>query len=174
MTPEDVQKCIEDGRAALMEFAEMVVDGTASRAEVYDLARVEVDTLMSVLDEAADLEAVHQMGRERLVAAHGSGGTVGQLRNLSFVLDHIDRQVADAAGTVRQAEAVAERMRQALGEAHVERRVIDKLRDRHRNEWQEAESQADRALMDDIALSRFVQRNTPGSAAPTVGEGRGE
>ena len=32
MTPEDVQKCIKEGRAALVEYAE-IVNGALTRAE---------------------------------------------------------------------------------------------------------------------------------------------
>lgn len=118
----------------------------------------------------ADLEAVRQAGRERLVAAHAAAGTVGHLRNITFLLEQLDRQVVDASRSVSEAEAMTDRMRQALGEAHVERRVLDRLRDRHESDWRDAAAHADRELMDGIALSRFVQRTTPQSSASTADE----
>lgn len=121
----------------------------------------------------AAVEAARQAGRERLVAAHGSHGTVGQLHNIAFLLEQLDRQAADASRSVADAEAVTQRMRQALGEAHVERRVLDRLRERHQSDWRDATAHADRELMDGIALSRHVQRTTPTSAANVPGESGG-
>ena len=117
-----------------------------------------------------NLETVRQIGRERLVSAHGTAGTVGQLRNLAFVLEQLDRQVAHAASSVTEAAAAAEQLRQGLSEAHLERRVLDRLRERHASDWRGAAAQADRDLMDGIALSRFVQRTTPSSVTATGGD----
>ncbi len=120
----------------------------------------------------AAVQAARQAGRERLVAAHASSGTVGQLHNIAFLLEQLDRQVVAASRTVAEAEAVTQRTRQALNEAHVERRVLDRLRERHESDWRGAAAHADRVLMDDIALSRHVQRNTPTSSVTNVaGEG---
>lgn len=105
----------------------------------------------------ASLEAVRTIGRERLHAAHAGEGRVGELRNLAFVLEQLDHQLSAAAESVSAAETQSAAVRQELGAAHVERRVLDRLRDRHQADWRGLAEQADRQTMDTIALARFAQ-----------------
>ncbi|MHB1223543.1 MAG: flagellar export protein FliJ [Gemmatimonadaceae bacterium] len=118
-----------------------------------------------------DLRSAREDGRTRLLAPAGSRGTIGQLRNLAFIVEQLDRQVDSAATAMSVAEGAAAVVRQDLNAAHVERRVLDRLRDRHAADWRDAESQADRQTMDSIALSRFTQRATPPGAPATDGTG---
>lgn len=139
------------------------------RAKSVEMVRAdaECDATRATL---ASLEAVRDDGRTKLLAPAGGEGTVGQLRNLAFVVEQLDRQVASAATAVTAAESAAAIVRQDLSTAHVERRVLDRLRDRHVAGWREAESQADRQTMDGIALTRFTQRATPTGAPATDGD----
>lgn len=118
----------------------------------------------------AGLEAARDDNRSRLLAPAGGEGTVGQLRNIAFVVEQLDGQVATAATAMSEAESAAAAVRQDLAAAHVERRVLDRLRDRHAAGWRDAESQADRQAMDSIALTRFTQRATPSGAPATDGD----
>lgn len=118
----------------------------------------------------ASLQAVRDDGRTKLLSPAGSQGTVGQLRNLAFVVEQLDRQVDSATTAMNVAESAAAAVRQDLSAAHVERRVLDRLRDRHQADWRGAESQADRQTMDSIALTRFTQRATPPGAPVTDGD----
>lgn len=115
----------------------------------------------------ANLEATREAGRSGSLVPTGGEGTVGQLRNIAFVVEQLDRQVDSAATAMNQAESAAEAVRQDLSAAHVERRVLDRLRDRHAAGWRDAESRADRQTMDSIALVRFSQRTTPLGAPVT-------
>ena len=124
-------------------------------------------------DTLARLEAARETGRRALLGESGAG-TVGQLRNVAFVLEQMDRQVGEAASMMHDVEKAAEQVRGVLNTAHVERRVLDKLRDRHEADWRGAEVREDRETMDAIALSRFVQRTTPQSGVPADSERRGE
>jgi flagellar export protein FliJ len=125
------------------------------REKAVELLRAEaaMDAARTAL---AGLEAARESGRERLLGAQGDG-TVGQLRNLAFVLEQLDRRVADAAASLAEAAQETERVREGLTEAHQERRALDRLRDRHEAEWRGHEVQADRLTMDAIALTRFTQ-----------------
>lgn len=119
----------------------------------------------------ADLEAMRDQGRGTLLPPAGAAGSVGQLRNAAFVVELLDGQVASAASAVDAAESAAEAIRQDLNAAHMDRRVLDRLRDRHHAGWRDAASQADRQAMDSIALTRFTQRTTPNGAPVTEGDG---
>lgn len=125
------------------------------REQAVELLRAEAafDAARTAL---AGLEAARANGRERLLGAQGDG-TVGQLRNLAFVLEQLDRHVADAAASVSAAEQETARVREALTTAFQERRALDRLRDRQEAEWREHAVQADRQTMDAIALARFTQ-----------------
>ncbi|HEU4629909.1 MAG TPA: flagellar export protein FliJ [Gemmatimonadaceae bacterium] len=108
----------------------------------------------------AGLEAVRETGREQLLGARG-GPTVGELHNLVFVLEQLDRRVAEAAASASAAEAETARVRGDLTTAHQERRALDRLRERYEAEWRGQEVQADRQTMDAIALARFTQSVPP-------------
>ncbi len=132
-------------------------------------AEAECDAMRARL---TDLQAARDDSRTRLLAPAGSQGTVGQLRNLAFIVEQLDRQVDSATTAMNVAESAAAVVRQDLNAAHVERRVLDRLRDRHVADWRGAESQPDRQTMDGIALTRFTQRATPSGAPVTDGDGR--
>jgi hypothetical protein len=56
MSPEEVQRCVDSGREALVRLAESVVKDQRSRAEAYEEALAERDALVSLLDEAPQSE----------------------------------------------------------------------------------------------------------------------
>jgi flagellar export protein FliJ len=121
---------------------------------------VEAKTRADEMERArAVLAEVRSTGSQQLVAAHSVQVTVGQLRNLSFVLDRIDQQLAEASTEARAAEAQVESAQAELTAAFRDRRVLDRLREKARLQWQQAEVQADRTLMDEIALVRYGLKN---------------
>jgi len=138
------------------------------RTKATEMARAEADyeTAQAAL---AELEAVRQHGRERLSAVASGQGTVGEIRNLVFVLEQMDMKVAGAASTMYAAEQAAEKARQELRDAHKDRRVLDRLREKHEADWRDAEASADRQAMDAIALTRHAQRTTNDTASATPG-----
>lgn len=115
----------------------------------------------------ASLERVLAEGREQLAEAHGTRRTVGELRTLALALESVGLRVAEAERAADAAEAGVERTQAELTEAFRERRVLDRLRDRHREAWRSGEAQLDRATMDGVALARFARRGS----LPAGGEG---
>lgn len=63
MNADEVQRCLEVGREALVLLAELIVSGERNRGEMYVRARVEADALVSLLDESAEAEhpAIHAL-----------------------------------------------------------------------------------------------------------------
>jgi flagellar export protein FliJ len=97
--------------------------------------------------------AVHASFAERQRAGSGAR-PAGELQHLSFIVEQIGEHLAAADDVRRDAD---ERVTELVGEftdAVRQRRVLDQLRDRHRGAWQVAQIQADRKLMDELALSR--------------------
>lgn len=119
------------------------------------------------LELARTLEA-EQHAQIRTVAATSSGGvSVGQLQNLSLLVQRMGEQVSDAYRAVDSAELqVRERLTQFAG-AFREKQVLHKLKDRDLVAWRAAEVQADRSAMDDIALGQFFRA----AAKAPAGEG---
>jgi flagellar biosynthesis chaperone FliJ len=96
---------------------------------------------------------VHAGFAEKQRAGQGAR-SAGELQHLSFILEQIGEHLAAADDVRRDAD---DRVHQLTGEftdAVRQRRVLDQLRDRHRGAWQVAQIQADRKLMDELALSR--------------------
>ena len=63
MNPDEIDRCLAVGREALVQSAELVVNGERTRGEIYARARVEADALISLLDEAPESEQakIHEL-----------------------------------------------------------------------------------------------------------------
>ena len=105
----------------------------------------------------ADLEALRDAGRSRLMRAHGSGRTVGHLQNMALVLDQVDEQIENAQAACQQAdEQVVENLK-SYHEAIQQRKTIDQLRERRLDQWKAEEQQRERKAMDEIAITRHAR-----------------
>lgn len=129
--------------------------------------RVLASQLVQALDvercaqaELEGLQAARQVGAEQATGA-GRTRSVGELANLAFVLQQLDGQIANAADSVTAAGAAVTQVKEALTVAHQDRRVLDRLRERHAEDHRASEGQLDRRTMDDIALTRYTHHDTP-------------
>lgn len=144
----------------LREQREKEVAAELARAEALrDAARAAHD----------NLETARQINRERLHAAQQAAGTVGELAQFAFVLEQLDRELTETSQRLGDAERSAERVRQELSAACVDRRVIDRLRERAQEEWRTTSSLRDLQAMDAIALQRFA-RPSPSAGTPRLSE----
>ncbi len=124
-----------------------------------ELARVQGLAEQARQSHAA-LAEMRLSGSEQVASAHGSMVTIGQLQNMGFVLSQLDQHVDHAASGAASAQSVVDGAQAELTAAHQARRVLDRLRDRQKGEWQTAASQADLASMDSLALTRFTKSNS--------------
>lgn len=102
------------------------------------------------------LEGVRAAGSASLLAAGAAPKSVSQLQAAARVLEHLDRHLVVSAQTAAAAEQKADASLLVYRDALRDRRVLDRLRDRHLEEWNAGEAVADRVEMDEVALSRFV------------------
>jgi flagellar FliJ protein len=104
----------------------------------------------------AALEEVRAAGSVALAGAGVAPTSVAHLRAVGMVLEQLDRhiEVADQAAGV--AERQAELSLTEYRDAFRDRRVLDRLRERHLESWTVEAGQRDRAAMDEIALTRFT------------------
>lgn len=127
------------------------------QAQAIALAKAE-DVAAAARGERQQLQALHAASRERMSSAQSTGVTVGSLQQLGFVLNAVDQRVAHAAQTVAAAESVASDARSALEVAARDRRVLDRLKEKHLEVFRAEESQRDRVAMDEVALGRFTRQ----------------
>ncbi len=113
------------------------------------------------------LQALRDAGQERWVQAHAADRTVGQMQNLSYVLERLDQCIAEAGHHALATQELVQKVANDLAAAFQERRVLDRLRERRLEEWRTAEVQLDRQTMDGIALARYHQC---GAATPAADE----
>ncbi|MDF1504972.1 flagellar export protein FliJ [Roseisolibacter sp. H3M3-2] len=142
---------------------------------VLDLrARKERDAATALAAAQAEAEAAREAQR-RLEATRaelaqqatpGAAPSVGALRNLGFLLERLDEQVAGAAEASATAAGAVSAREDALRAAFRDRRTLDRLKEKHEGAWRAGEIAQDRALMDEIALTRFT---TQGQAARAAG-----
>ncbi len=102
-----------------------------------------------------DLRAIRDAGID--LPTPGMARSVGELFNNAFLLGALDGQIANASDAVDTAGHNVMEVKEALTGALQERRILDRLRDRHQESHRISEEQTDRRTMDDIALTRFTQ-----------------
>ena len=121
-----------------------------SAVRVAEARRVADDAQRTV--EALD-SARHAGLAERERAGNGAR-SAGELQHLSFIIAQIGEHLAAADDACRSADERVDALVSEFTDAVRQRRVIDQLRDRQRGVWQNAQVQADRKLMDELALTR--------------------
>jgi flagellar protein FliJ len=120
--------------------------------------------VQAISDQDTAEEKLHTLRVTREASAQSLNGTsrsVGELANLAFVLEQLDGHIASASEDVHAAEAAVAQVKDALTAAFQDRRVLDRLRDRHQEDYRVDAEHNDRRAMDDIALTRFTQNDTP-------------
>ncbi len=129
----------------------------------------------SVRTQQEAMHSLRTLQREGLDAAARGLITAGELQHLSFVIAELDARLARATEDVTDAERVAAEAQAALFSASRDRRVLDRLKSRHAERWQDDAMHRDRLHMDEIALSRFsrarsTDRADEGATTQSAGE----
>jgi flagellar FliJ protein len=117
-------------------------------------------------DAHASLEALRTTSRDQVEQVHQDGTAVGHLQHMSYLLGQLDRRIAGASDEVIDAEQAVTRVRGELDSAVRDRRILERLRERHDDDIRQVDQAADRVLMDDIALARYARQRA--DADPTV------
>ncbi len=131
--------------------------------ELREKKEQEVATALAEARDRAELarRAVDDLARVRDASARPDGGarSVGELRQAAFVLEQLDRRIALAAIAAAERDADVARRQAELNLAFQDRRVLDRLKERHLDAWRANEVAIDRQTMDAIALTRFGKRD---------------
>ena len=114
-------------------------------------------------EACALLESAREAARAQIAAAAAGGAPVGELRSLGWMLEQMDRHIGEARSAAAVAEARVRQAAKALGAATRERRVLDRLRERHLEARRAEETSTDRRTMDGVALARHTRPDRTGA-----------
>lgn len=105
-----------------------------------------------------ELQAMHAASRAQITSAHIADPTVGHLHHLGYIMGALDQRLGHASQNVTNAEGVVSEARVSLEAAARDRRVLDRLKDKHTNAFRTEDSHRDRLAMDEVALARFTRQ----------------
>jgi flagellar FliJ protein len=135
----------------------------AEREAAVELAAAHADEVVArQVKEALDVDRAQ--ARDVLLPAPGQESRVSDLQQVAFLIEQLDTHGENARESVDAAERAVEEKRSHLGEKLRDRRVLDRLQEREREEWRVSGQREDRAVIDDIARARFMdsaQSRTP-------------
>lgn len=119
----------------------------------------------AALERCESLRGARDEGMTRVAQVATASPTIGELRNLRLIVDRLNDAIEDAHQEAEVAEAEVRERMAAYTVAFQERKVLDRLREKGLESWAMEEAEADRRLMDSVALNGFVQRQAAESAA---------
>lgn len=103
------------------------------------------------------LRAIRASSRAEVASAQTDALQVGYLHGLAIALQSIDSRIESAEHVTRSTGAAVTAAQSALSDAARDRRMLDRLKDRHTLQWRAEEAQRDRTMMDEIALNRYAR-----------------
>lgn len=107
--------------------------------------------------ERDSLANVHGTAKAEIDAAQRAEPRIGHLQQLGYVLQSLDQRLETAGESVRAADQGVAEAQTELDAAARDRRVLDRLKDRHADQWRVEAAHQDRVGMDEIALARFTR-----------------
>lgn len=156
-------------RFRLQRVLELREKSEQARARTFADASENADTARRHQQAMHDL---HLLQRETASAASQGAITAGEMQHFAFLLNQLDARLEHGADGVQEAERLVAEAQTALQSASRDRRVLDRLKERHAERWQEEDQHRDRVDMDEIALTRFARKRRLGdhSSAPHTHE----
>lgn len=111
------------------------------------------------------LDQVRRSGRAKLAEAHKKGGSIGNLRNMEFVLERVEGHLRMAEEDCRDADTSLVESMQNYTDAFRERSTLDRLRSRRLQEWKTEVNRREQNDMDEIAATRHGRMATESTGA---------
>lgn len=131
----------------------------AERARSIALGAAEGQAI-TARDTRDTIQQVRASNQSTLTTASNTGSTVGALQQMQYVLSALDVRLQLANSSVITAESLVRRAQDELREAFQARHALDVMREKQTAAHRATEQSADRALMDEIALTRFHNTDT--------------
>lgn len=118
---------------------------------------LEAERRLMLRTEEIHLE-IETLRNEKRNRAAGGEISVERLLNDGRYELILRAEIANLAKQIEQVRAEAERRRQALTEADREVKVLEKLRERRREQYREQEDRLDTKRLDELASAAFARR----------------
>jgi flagellar FliJ protein len=142
----------------VLKSKKVVVDDLASKtARAQRILMLE----MRKLDDLKQREA--QCVRELVLRQLGKINT-GEVQRCHRYLRQLGSAIGEQEKLVREIAVRVEMLRNMLVEAEKERKIFEKLDEKEREEFYRSFSKKEQALLDEVGINRFVQRNAHGRA----------
>ncbi len=136
----------------LQRVLELRAEAERTRAAALAAAKGQAD---AARDARSAISDARDAGQQTLSTASNSGSTVGALQQMQYVLGALDIRLQLADSSVVTADSLVRRAQDELRAAFQARHALHTLREKQEEAHRIAENGADRALMDEIALTRF-------------------
>ncbi|HYW49284.1 MAG TPA: flagellar export protein FliJ [Gemmatimonadaceae bacterium] len=131
----------------------------AERARSVQLASAQGQAT-AARDARAAIAHARDAGHQSLSDASNGGTTVGTLQQMQYVLGALDVRLQLADSSVVTADSMVRRAQDELRTAFQARHALESLREKQAEAHRSAAVNADRVLMDEIALTRFHNADT--------------
>ncbi|MCE2901282.1 MAG: flagellar export protein FliJ [Gemmatimonas sp.] len=138
----------------LQRILELRAQHEQVKARELAAARERAETAARARDALA---AVRDESHTQLHTATQRAPRVGHLHQLGTVLASLDERLVVASDVVKHADAGVQEARALLDSAARDRRVLDRLKERHAHAWRTDEAQKDRVQMDEVALAKYTR-----------------
>ena len=142
-------------RFRLQRVLELRQEAEQVASRTLGLARDAADIARRAQHELADL---HDTSRKEISATQQREPRIGHLQQLGVVLQSLETRLESAVEQVQVADGVVADAQSKLELAARDRRVLDRLKERHLTVWRAEEAHKDRLQMDEIALARFGRK----------------
>lgn len=127
------------------------------QAQAIQLAKAE-ESASVARTQRDELHALHSASRSQITSAQSADPTVGHLHHLGFIMSTLGQRLGHASQNLTKAEGVVSEARVSLEVAARDRRVLDRLKDKHSDVHRAGEAHRDRVQMDEIALTLFTRQ----------------
>ena len=142
-------------RFRLQRVLELRQEAEQAASRTLGVARDAADEARRTQDELAQL---HETSRKEIGATQQREPRIGHLQQLGVVLQSLETRLEGAVEQVQVADGVVAEAQSKLELAARDRRVLDRLKERHATVWRAEEAHKDRLQMDEIALARFGRK----------------
>ena len=147
-------------RFRLQRVLELREEAERARSVALADAEGQATAARDVRDTIAD---ARDAGKQTLTNASNSGTMVGTLQQMQFVLGALDERLEQADSSIVTADSLVKRAQDELRTAYQAKHALSTLRDKQEETHRASAQATDRARMDEIALTRFQNADTPPS-----------
>lgn len=141
----------------LQRVLELREEAEKTRSVALVTAQGQATAARDVRDAIAQARAINH---ESITTASNTGCTVGELQQLQYVLGALDVRLQFANSSVVTADSMVRHAQDELRAAFQARHALGTLKEKQAEAHHAAAQDADRVMMDEIALTRFHHTDT--------------